>query len=166
MLTVIYPYLNIRVKYCLMSDTVYRGCRIPLDLYYDIENQVWYRLEPDGSVRVGATDIGQTRAGRMVNVRIKAPGKYVQKGKPIASLESGKWTGPVPAVIEGEVIERNEILFDTPDLINDDPYGKGWIARLKPTNLEKDLKDLTTGEEALRKMKEYIDKEGVECKSL
>ncbi len=165
MLTVIYLSWSIRVKYCLMNELIYKGCKIPPDLYYDIENQVWYKLEPDGTVRVGATDIGQTRAGRMVNVRIKAPGRLVPKGKPIASLESGKWTGPIPAVIEGQVVERNEALFDTPDLINDDPYGRGWIARLKPTNLERDLKDLVTGEEAIRRMKEYIDREGVECKS-
>jgi glycine cleavage system H protein len=142
----------------------YKGCKIPKELYYDIENQVWYRLEEDGTVRVGATDVGQTRAGRMVNVRIKPPVKHVPKGRPIASLESGKWTGPVPAVIEGEVVERNEKLFDQPDLINDDPYGEGWIARLKPTNLERDLKDLLTGDTALQKMKEYIEREGVECK--
>lgn len=142
----------------------YKGCKIPKELYYDIENQVWYRLEEDGTVRVGATDVGQTRAGRMVNVRIKPPDKHVPKGKPIASLESGKWTGPVPAVIEGEIVERNEKLFDQPDLINDDPYGEGWIARLKPTNLERDLKDLLTGDTALQKMKEYVEREGVECK--
>ena len=142
----------------------YKGCKIPKELYYDIENQVWYRLEEDGTVSVGATDVGQTRAGRMVNVRIKPPGKHVPKGKPIASLESGKWTGPVPAVIEGEIAERNEKLFDQPDLINDDPYGEGWIARLKPTNLGRDLKDLVTGDVALQKMKEYIEREGVECK--
>jgi glycine cleavage system H protein len=164
MLTVIYPYLSIRVKYSLMTEKVYKGCKIPLDLYYDIENQVWYKLEPDGTVRVGATDIGQTRAGKMVNVRIKAVGKYVQKGKPIASLESGKWTGPVPAIIEGEIVERNDLLFDTPELINEDPYGRGWIARLKPAHLEKDLRDLLTGEEAFNKLKEYMDREGVECK--
>lgn len=146
-----------------MSE-VYRGCKIPSELYYDIENQVWYKLEEDGTVRIGATDVGQTRAGKMVNVRIKPVGKHVPKGKPVASLESGKWTGPVPAVIEGEVIERNEVLFDTPELINEEPYGAGWIARVKPTNLERDIKDLITGDEALRRMKEYIDRESVECK--
>ena len=163
MLMLIFLYWSVPVKYFSMEEVSYKGCKIPKDLYYDIENQVWYRLEPDGTVVVGATDIGQTRAGRMVNVRIKPPGKHVPKGKPIASLESGKWTGPVPAVIEGEVVERNEELFDTPDLINDDPYGRGWIARIKPTNLERDLKDLTTGAEAVQKMKEYIEREGVEC---
>lgn len=153
--------MNALVKYYSME--VYRGCKIPKELYYDIENQVWYRLEEDGTVTVGATDVGQTRAGRMVNVRIKAVGKHVPKGKPIASLESGKWTGPVPAVIEGEVVERNEALFDTPDLINDEPYGRGWIAKIKPKDLQKDIKELVTGEEAISRMREYIDREGVEC---
>ncbi|MCS7083759.1 MAG: glycine cleavage system protein H [Aquificaceae bacterium] len=148
-----------------MQEINIKGCKILSHLYYDIENQVWYRLEEDSSVTVGATDIGQTRAGKMVNVRIKPPGKHVPKNKPIASLESGKWTGPVPALIEGEIIQRNEELFDIPELINEDPYGKGWIAKLKPSNLQRDLKDLITGEEAVKKLKEYIEREGVECKS-
>ncbi|GAB6065345.1 glycine cleavage system protein H [Aquifex pyrophilus] len=142
----------------------YRGCVIPADLYYDIENQVWFRVNEDGTVTVGVTDIGQARAGKIINIRIKAPGKYVKKGKPVASLESGKWAGPVPADIEGEVVERNEKLFDKPDLINEDPYGEGWIARLKPANLERDLKDLVTGEEAIQKQKEYIEREDVNCR--
>ena len=142
----------------------YKGCNIPEDLYYDVENQVWYRIEEDGTVRVGATDIGQTRAGIMVNVRIKPVGKHVPLGKPYSSLESGKWTGPIPAQIEGTVVERNEELFDQPDLINHYPYDRGWIVRIKPDNLERDIKNLVSGEEAIRLMKEYIDREGVECK--
>ncbi len=142
---------------------VYRGCVIPPDLYYDIDNQVWFRVNEDGTVTVGATDVGQSRAGTIINVRIKKPGKKVPKGKPLASLESGKWTGPIPADIEGEVVERNEELFDNPELINKDPYGRGWIVRIKPTDLERDLKDLVTGEEAVQKMKEYIEREDVEC---
>jgi glycine cleavage system H protein len=67
----------------------YKGCKIPKELYYDIENQVWYRLEEDGTVRVGATDVGQTRAGRMVNVRIKPPGKTCAKRKTNSVLR--KW---------------------------------------------------------------------------
>ncbi|NPB08044.1 MAG: glycine cleavage system protein H [Aquificae bacterium] len=141
----------------------YRGCKIPKDLYYDIENQVWFRVNEDGTVTVGVTDVGQSRAGKIINIRIKAPGKYLKKGKPVASLESGKWAGPVPADIEGEVVERNEKLFDKPDLINEDPYGEGWIAKIKPANLERDLKDLVTGEEAVRKMREYIEREDVNC---
>jgi len=141
----------------------YRGCKIPKDLYYDIENQVWFRINEDGTVTVGVTDVGQSRAGKIINIRIKAPGKYIKKGKPVASLESGKWAGPVPADIEGEVVERNEKLFDKPDLINEDPYGEGWIAKIKPADLERDLKELVTGEEAIRKMKEYIEREDVNC---
>ncbi len=142
---------------------VYRGCVIPPDLYYDIENQVWFRINEDGTVTVGATDIGQARAGKIINIRIKKPGRHVPKGKPVASLESGKWTGPIPADIEGEVVERNEELFDNPELINEDPYGRGWIARLRPTDLERDIKDLVTGEEAIRRQREYIEREDVVC---
>ncbi len=135
----------------------YKGCVFHEDLYYDIDNQVWFRINKDKTVTVGATHIGQARAGKIINIRIKAPGKFVKKGKPVASLESGKWAGPVPAVIEGEVVERNERLFDKPEIINEDPYGEGWIVKLRPSKLEEDLKDLVTGEEAITKLKEYID---------
>ena len=146
------------------KEVTHRGCIIPPELYYDIDNQVWFRVNEDGTVTVGATDIGQARAGKMINIRIKKPGRYVKKGKPVASLESGKWTGPIPADIEGEVVERNEELFDNPELINEDPYGRGWIAKIKPADLERDLKDLVTGEEAVRLQKEYIEREDVNCR--
>ncbi len=142
---------------------IYRGCVIPRDLYYNIENQIWFKVNEDGTVTVGATDIGQARAGKIINIRIKKIGKRVEKGKPLASLESGKWTGPVPADVEGEIVDRNEELFENPALINEDPYGKGWIVKIKPTDLRRDLADLITGEEAVKKLKEYIEREGVDC---
>ncbi|ACG57762.1 glycine cleavage system protein H [Hydrogenobaculum sp.] len=141
----------------------HNGCLIPKDLYYDIENQVWIRLEPDGNVTYGLTDVGQTRSGKLLHIRIKDVGKKIPKGKPVASLESGKWAGPIPCIVEGEVVRRNEELLEQADIINYDPYGRGWIVTLKPVNLERDLKDLVTGEEAIRKMKEYIDREDIIC---
>ncbi len=148
-----------------MEVEEFRNCKIPKELYYNLENQVWFKVEEDGSVRIGLTDVGQTKAGKIVNVRIKAVGRFVKKGKPYGSLESGKWAGPIPADVEGEVIERNEELFDRPELINEDPYGKGWILRIKPTNLERDLKGLVTGDEAVKEMKKIIEEEDIDCGS-
>lgn len=141
----------------------YNGCLIPKDLYYDIENQVWIKLNEDGTVTYGMTDVGQTRSGKLLHIRIKDVGKFVKKGKPIASLESGKWAGPIPAVIEGEVVKRNEELLEQADIINYDPYVRGWIAIVKPADLERDIKDLVTGEKAIQAMKEYIDREDIIC---
>ncbi len=141
----------------------YQGCMIPKELYYDIENQVWLRVNEDGTVTMGLTDIGQTRAGRLLHARIKSVGTKVKKGKPIATLESGKWAGPVPALVEGEVVAVNERVAQDPNFINIDPYGEAWIVKVKPTNLERDLKDLAKGEEALQKMKEHIDEWDIVC---
>ncbi len=141
----------------------YNGCLIPKDLYYEIENQIWVRVNEDGTVTLGLTDVGQVRAGRLLHARIKKPGKFVKKGKPLASFESGKWAGPVPAVVEGEIVEINEKLIEQPDIINYDPYGEGWVVRVKPVDLERDLKDLVKGEEAMEKMKEYIDEWDIVC---
>ena len=105
------------------NEWEYNGCVIPLDLYYDIETQTWLRVNEDGTVTMGLTDVGQVRAGRLLHARIKDKGKVIKKGKPVASLESGKWAGPINALVEGEVIERNEKVLEQPDIINYDPYG-------------------------------------------
>ncbi len=141
----------------------YNGCIIPKDLYYEIENQIWVRVNEDGTVTLGLTDVGQVRAGKLLYARLKKPGKFVKKGKPLASFESGKWAGPIPAVVEGEIVEINERLMDQPDIINYDPYGEGWVVKVKPADLERDLKDLLKGEEAIKRMKEYIDEWDIVC---
>lgn len=141
----------------------YNGCIIPLDLYYEIETQTWVKVNEDGTVTMGLTDVGQVRAGRLLHARIKEPGKFIKKGKPVASLESGKWAGPINAVVEGEVVERNEKVLEQPDIINYDPYGEGWIVKLKPVDLERDLRDLLFGPQAIEKMKEYIDEWDIIC---
>jgi len=141
----------------------YQGCIIPKDLYYDVENQVWLRVNEDGTVTMGLTDVGQTRAGRLLHARIKSVGTRVKKGKPVATLESGKWAGPVPALVEGEVVEVNQKVLEDPNFINIDPYGEAWIARLKPADLQRDIKDLLAGEQALEEMKKHIDEWDIVC---
>ncbi len=141
----------------------YQGCIIPKDLYYDVESQVWLKVNEDGTVTTGLTDVGQTRAGRLLHIRVKPVGTKVRKGKPVATLESGKWAGPVPALVEGEVVEVNERVVGDPNFINIDPYGEAWIVKLKPSDLERDLADLVKGEEALKRMKDYIDEWDIVC---
>jgi glycine cleavage system H protein len=141
----------------------HRGCMIPPDLYYDIESQVWVRVNEDGTVTLGLTDVGQTRAGRLLHIRVKPEGAHVKKGKPVATLESGKWAGPVPALVEGDILEVNPKVAQDPNFINIDPYGEAWIVKLKPTDLERDLKDLYYGEEAYKAMVDYIEEWDINC---
>lgn len=109
-----------------------RGCDIPEDRYYWVEKHTWARLEVDGTVTIGITDVAQKLAKGIVNATPKDIGRTVQKGKSAGTLESGKWVGPVTSPITGEIIAVNEEMKSKPALINSDPYSAGWFVRIKP----------------------------------
>ncbi len=135
----------------------YEGFEFPEDLYYTTD-QEWVKKE-DGKVRVGFTTFGMDLAGKIKFVRLRPAGREIKAGKSIGTLESGKWTGPVKAPVSGTLAEVNEELKTNPGLLNEDPYGKGWIAVIEATNLEEDLKELQ-GADGLDEWvkKEYAEK--------
>ena len=142
------------------------NCEIPEDLYYFIEgkNTVWAKME--GSyIIVGITDVAQTMAGKVVKVRIKKKGMKIERGKPVSTMESGKWAGPVPSPVTGEILESNTEVEKSPVLVNQDPYGKGWLVKMKVNNPE-EIKQLLTGSDAVAKMSEIINGEKLQCKRL
>ena len=144
--------------------TTVRGCEIPEDLHYLVAKHVWAR--PDGDlVTVGLTDVAQHLAKTFVSVTIKAPGRKVAKGKSLATAESGKWVGPVPNPIAGEVIEVNDAVAAQPAILNTDPYGVGWIARVRPDDWSTDAADLVTGPEGVERYRAFLAAEGIECGS-
>lgn len=83
----------------------------------------------------------------MAYVKFKPPGGKTIKGRPMGTVEAGKYIGPVRAPVNGTILEINQEVRDDPTLINKDSYGKGWIALIEPDNLEEDFKDLIHGEE-------------------
>ncbi|RLF12265.1 MAG: glycine cleavage system protein H [Thermoprotei archaeon] len=121
------------------------GFELPDDLYYWQRGLTWAKLEPDGNVRVGLTDLGQKIAGKILTVRTRAKGAKIVQGKAIATIETAKWVGPLESPISGTIVEVNMELRSNPSLLNEDPYGKGWIALLAPSNLEEELKKLIKG---------------------
>ncbi|MEM0067925.1 MAG: glycine cleavage system protein H [Saccharolobus sp.] len=144
------------------------NCDLPENLYYYIEgkNTVWAKLEGSDTLIVGITDVAQTMAGKIVKVRIKKKGtKIIERGRPVATMESGKWAGPVPAPVSREVIDVNSEAEKNPVIINQDPYGKGWLVKMKMSNPE-ELKQLYTGQQAIQKLKELISSEKLTCKRL
>jgi glycine cleavage system H protein len=142
--------------------TTVNNCDLPEDLYYVVAKHVWARREGD-LVTVGMTDVAQNMAKTIVAVTPKAPGKAVQKGRNIATVESGKWVGPVPAPVGGEVVAVNGSLAVTPSLINSDPYGEGWVARLRPSDWDTDSADLVTGPEGIEAYRQFLDAQGISC---
>ena len=142
---------------------IYYGCDIPEDLYYDVERDVWIRFEGDIAV-LGMTDPAQTRCGKLVAVRFKKPGKVVKQGRALATIESGKWVGPFPAPFTCEVVETNEATFTENILVaNKDPYGAGWMVKVRPLNLDGERDHLVTGEEAVKRYIEKIEANGIRC---
>ncbi|UCE88196.1 MAG: glycine cleavage system protein H [Pseudomonadota bacterium] len=139
---------------------VVRGCDVPEALFYHIDNNVWARRESDGTVTVGVTAYGCALCGPVVSCSPRKPGDAIKRDRSCATLESSKWVGPVKAPVSGELLEVNAVLSDTPGLINQDPYGAGWIARLKPTNWDGDAGELVTGADALGRFETRMDADG------
>lgn len=142
--------------------TLVNNCNIPTDLHYLVAKHVWGRLDGD-LVTVGLTDVAQNLAKGMLSVLPKAPGRTVVKGKSVATVESAKWVGPVPAIVGGEIVEINQAVLADPKVINVDPYGDGWIAKLRPTDWAADSADLHTGESGVEAYRAFLDGEGITC---
>ncbi len=106
---------------------------IPADLKYT-KNHEWVKLNEDGSVLMGITDHAQDLLGDMVYVEPPEVGNEVEAEDVCAVVESVKAASDVYSPISGEIIAANEGLADTPELVNNDPYGEGWIMRLKPAD--------------------------------
>ncbi len=113
---------------------------LPGDLRYTSEHE-WLRQEEDGSVTVGITDHAQSALGDLVYVELPEVGQELEAGEEMAVVESVKAASDVYSPISGLVLEINVDLADEPEKINIDPYGDGWIVRLKsPSNI--DLSDI------------------------
>ena len=111
-----------------------RGCHMPDDLLYDVDNHIWFRELPDGTVKLGMTTVATAMAGNLVAFTPKKVGREVQAGKSCATVESGKWVGPAKSAAGGEIAAVNEDLVNKPSLANEDPYEAGWMIVLKPAD--------------------------------
>ena len=109
-----------------------RGCHLPDDLLYDVENHIWFKEQDDGNVKLGMTTVATAMAGQLVAFTPKKPGRKVDAGKSCATVESVKWVGPAKSAAAGELIAVNEDLVNKPALANEDPYGEGWLVIIKP----------------------------------
>lgn len=100
------------------------ACRIGPDL--------WYRREPDGTYVIGLTDEAQRRAGRLAQYRGPEPGRTYLRDETVVSIESEKWVGHLALPVDGTVVETNPVVEADPGTINRDPYGTGWLYRMRP----------------------------------
>lgn len=137
-----------------------RGCHLPDDLLYDVENHIWYRELPDGNVRLGMTTVATAMAGQLVAFTPKKVGRSVDAGKSCATVESGKWVGPAKSAVAGEVVAVNDDLVNKPSLANDDPYDGGWMVILKPVDWATVKARLTSGPDIATKYEAKMAADG------
>jgi glycine cleavage system H protein len=122
----------------------------PDDVKYHREHQ-WVRIEGKRAI-VGITDYAQEELGDIVYIELPETGVDVAAEEDITEIESTKTTAPLIAPVSGRLVEVNEELKDAPELMNEDPYGKGWIVTIEmsdPTEVE-DLMDAKEYEEFLK----------------
>jgi glycine cleavage system H protein len=105
------------------------GYSFPEDLLYDQDHN-WARIDGN-TVTIGLTDFGQDLAGEIVYAEAPLVGRNITFGEPFISLESGKWVGRVKAIVTGKISEANEEIERDSTIINKDPYGAGWFARVE-----------------------------------
>ncbi len=109
-----------------------RRVEYPEDLRYSREHE-WARSE-NGRVRVGITDFAQDALGDVVYVDLPEPGTQVSAGQPFGEVESTKSVSDVYAPVSGTIVERNGALEEKPELVNEQPYGDGWLVAIEASD--------------------------------
>ena len=141
-----------------------KNCMLPDELSYHVDFNVWIKKNDDGTIDLGMTDIAQSLAGAMLHCRQKKVGKTVKKGKSIATVESGKWVGPVKTPFAGEIIAKNDAVESDATILNKSPYKHGWIVRIQPSDYDGDSSELVSGDDAISGFDAYMaEKEMGEC---
>ena len=107
---------------------------IPQELRYTKDHE-WARIEGD-VVYVGITDYAQGELGEIVYVDVTTEGESLSAEEVFGSIEAVKTVSDLLLPIEGEILEVNSELEDSPELVNSDPYGKGWLVKIKPANAD------------------------------
>lgn len=146
-----------------MAHENIKGCIVLKDLYYNVENNTWVRVIDDKTVVVGMTDIAQNLAGPILHAKTKSVGTARRLGKPIATVESGKYVGPVKSPVAGEITKINENLASDAQLVNRSPYKDGWFVEMISENLDEELKALVTGDDAVTAYKDKIERDNIEA---
>jgi len=121
---------------------------IPLDSKYAKSHEYVHFDDKEGVGTIGITDYAQKELGDVVFVELPQPGTVLEAGDELGSIESVKAVSELFAPVSGEVVEVNEALTDKPELVNTDPYGDGWMVRIRVT-------DPTEMDELLMNAEEY-----------
>jgi glycine cleavage system H protein len=138
------------------ADLVAGWFRVPDDTFFH-PGHAWARVEADGLVTVGVDDFAQKLVGPVRGVQLPPPGARLERGRPAWRLEADSKAVDMLAPVGGEVVAVNRKAIETPETVNRDPYGDGWLVRLRSPNLGAHLAQLKAGQAARRWMNEVCD---------
>lgn len=130
---------------------------VPENLYYHKE-YLWAKVE-NGKAKIGISDFAQKQLNDIVYVELPSEGDAITQNEPFGTLESVKAVSDLIAPISGTIEAVNEELESKPELVNEDPYGEGWLLIVAPTNIDAELKEIMDFDAAVKWHKE-IAKEG------
>lgn len=125
------------------------GFDYPDARWYDLREDLWCRPCDDGRMEVGVTAFGIHLSGDFYMCRPKPLGTVLQQGETLAVAELSKSVVAIRSPVSGEVMERNPLLEDTPEVIHQDPYGRGWLVRIAPSRWGDDQARLAHGDALL-----------------
>ena len=128
---------------------------IPNDLRYTKDHE-WVREQDDGTLAIGITDHAQAALGDVVFVELPVVEDVIGSGAVCAVVESVKAASDVYSPLAGTIIESNTVLADAPELVNSDPYGEGWLFRLRP-DAPTEIEELLDNEDYARLLTEFDD---------
>ena len=136
------------------------GDQFPIDLFYSIEDGIWIRLYEDNNATIGITAITQARFGKFRTFKFKPKNTVIQRAKNFVTVETMKYYGYIRSPVSFLIKDYNSELNELPTIINTDPYGKGWILKVKILDSEFD-KLLLPGREAQKHFKQVVDEKGI-----
>jgi glycine cleavage system H protein len=140
------------------------GCPLPEDRLYDLENDVWWVAEPDGvTARLGVLGTLTAFAGLFTSLTFRPVEGTIARGRSVATVESLRFTGAIRLPVDAVVLERNRAVVERPRLVNDAPYGDGWIVRVRPARLADVSRYLERPEQVAQRLAERIRAQRIRC---
>ena len=131
--------------------------RIPQGVFYS-RFHTWAHLEISGIAKVGIDDLLQHITGEIKFCNLKPPGSFISKRELLADIDQNGKFLQIYSPISGEVMNTNQMLFEEPGILNEDPYGKGWIYRIKPTKWISETSSCLMAEEAVSWSKKELER--------
>ncbi len=132
--------------------------RVATDRLYSPEG-VWFQVQPDGRVRVGVTDFLQQHSGDVAFMNVKPPGTKLAANDEFAEMETMKMNQGLTTPLAGAVAEVNRALESTPEVVNQDPYGQGWLALIAPKGWEAEKTKLLDPQAYFAVMQAQVEQE-------